>query len=222
MKMFNMDFSKKVVININEQEWINSPAGGVNRIPLEREEAEFGHTTSIVEYKAGAFFDKHSHPMGEEIFVLEGIFSDENGDYKAGTYIRNPKGSSHTPFSKEGCRIFVKLNQMSPDDLNQVVIDTNNQNWVKGQGNLEVLPLHSFMHEGTALVKWPANETFIQHTHFGGEEVFVLKGEFIDEHGNYPAGTWIRSPHLSSHLPFVKEETVILVKTGHLTTENKF
>jgi hypothetical protein len=31
-----------------------------------------------------------------------------------------------------------------------------------------------------------------------------------------PAGTWIRSPHLSQHHPFVDRETVIWVKTGHL------
>jgi anti-sigma factor ChrR (cupin superfamily) len=216
MKMYNIDFSKRVVIDTNKEEWIQSPANGVQRIPLERQEAESGHTTSIVEYLPGTSFDKHFHPMGEEIFVLEGTFSDENGDYKAGTYIRNPKGTSHAPFSKEGCRILVKLNQMNSSDLNHLVIDTNNENWVKGHGNLEVLPLHSFMTEGVALVKWPVGEKFIKHTHFGGEEVFVLKGEFIDEFGKYPKGTWIRSPHLSSHLPYVEEETIILVKTGHL------
>ena len=51
---------------------------------------------------------------------------------------------------------------------------------------------------------------------FPGEEIFVLSGEFCDEHGRYPAGTWIRSPHLSQHHPFVDKETIIWVKTGHL------
>ncbi|PHQ24157.1 hypothetical protein CLH62_18710, partial [Marinobacter guineae] len=57
---------------------------------------------------------------------------------------------------------------------------------------------------------------FQPHRHFGGEEIFVLSGEFCDEHGRYPEGTWIRSPHLSQHHPFVDQETVIWVKTGHL------
>ncbi|MBL4900785.1 MAG: cupin domain-containing protein, partial [Colwellia sp.] len=52
--------------------------------------------------------------------------------------------------------------------------------------------------------------------HFGGEEIFVIKGEFIDEYGRYPQGTWIRSPHLSEHYPYVEQETIILVKVGHL------
>ena len=214
--MFNMDLSKKIVIDTNLEEWLDSPSGGVKRIPLEREEAEAGHTTSLVEYKPGASFEKHFHPLGEEIFVLEGVFSDENGDYGPGSYIRNPPGSFHSPFSKEGCLIFVKLNQMDPTDSQKVVINTEESEWRPGHGNLEVMPLYSFMTENVALVKWPKGERFIKHSHFGGEEIFVLKGEFIDEFGKYPKKTWIRSPHLSSHLPFVEEETIILVKTGHL------
>ena len=69
---------------------------------------------------------------------------------------------------------------------------------------------------GTALVHWPAGERFIPHEHWGGEEIFVLSGTFRDEHGTYPKGTWIQSPHLSTHHPFVEGETVIFVKTGHL------
>jgi len=36
------------------------------------------------------------------------------------------------------------------------------------------------------------------------------------EYGQYPEGSWIRSPHLSEHFPRVEEETLILVKVGHL------
>ncbi len=212
MEDYNMDLSKKLTINTTKESFISSPVGGVNRIPLEREDTESGRTTSIVEYIAGAALQSHSHPLGEEIFVLEGMFSDEKGDYPAGTYIRNPPGTSHAPFSKKGCKIFVKLNQMDRRDKKQVVIDTNKTSWHPGYGNLEVMPLT----ENAALVKWPKGERFVDHSHHGGEEILVLKGEFIDEHGRYPKGTWIRSPHLSTHFPFVEEETIIFVKTGHL------
>ena len=84
--MLNMDFSQKVVIQTGEKEWIPSPAGGVLRKPLAREEAERGHATSIVRYEPGASFNRHEHPLGEEILVLEGVFSDETGDYGKGTY----------------------------------------------------------------------------------------------------------------------------------------
>jgi len=78
------------------------------------------------------------------------------------------------------------------------------------------MPLHDFEGEHVALVKWPANERFAAHRHFGGEEVLVLSGEFIDEHGRYPQGCWLRSPHLSEHFPYVEQPTIIWVKVGHL------
>ncbi len=65
--MLNMDFGRKVVVRTNEQEWAPSPAGGVVRKPLAREEAERGHATSVVRYKPRASFKRHEHPLGEEI-----------------------------------------------------------------------------------------------------------------------------------------------------------
>ena len=97
-----------------------------------------------------------------------------------------------------------------------VVNDINQAEWLPGQGNLQVMPLHNFGGEHTALVKWPANEVFQPHRHFGGEEIFVLSGTFKDEYGSYAKHHWIRSPHLSKHHPWVEDETVIWVKTGHL------
>lgn len=214
--MLNMNFEEQIVINTNEQTWLETPSKGVWRKPLAREQAEQGHATSIVRYDAGTAFSAHNHPKGEEILVLDGVFSDETGNYPAGTYLRNPEGFSHAPFSKKGCTLLVKLCQFQAGDSQQVRIDTKNTAWLPGAGNLQVMPLHSFGTESSALVKWPAGERFQPHRHFGGEEIFVISGEFIDEHGRYPQGTWIRSPHLSQHFPFVEQETIIFVKTGHL------
>ncbi|EOX4966289.1 cupin domain-containing protein [Vibrio alginolyticus] len=214
--MLNMDFSKRIVIDTAQQEWIASPSKGVWRKPLEREAEESGHTTSVVKYEPNSQFSTHPHPQGEEILVLEGVFSDEYGDYPAGTYLRNPPGSQHAPFSEEGCVILVKLNQFESEDLETVRINTNQASWQSGVGGLQVMPLHNFEHEHVALVKWPKGEKFQPHRHFGGEEIFVLSGEFKDELGTYPALSWIRSPHMSEHFPFVEQETIIWVKTGHL------
>jgi anti-sigma factor ChrR (cupin superfamily) len=214
--MLNMDFSEQIVINTRDREWLPSPREGVWRKPLAREEAEQGHATSIVRYDPGSHFHAHDHPLGEEILVLEGIFSDETGDYHAGTYFRNPEGFRHAPFSVEGCVILVKLHQFQPGDTAHVVLDTETSAWRPGQGSLQVMPLHEWQGESTALVRWPAGEQFQPHQHFGGEEIYVVSGEFIDEFGRYPAGTWMRSPHLSQHCPYVEQETVIWVKVGHL------
>lgn len=107
--MINMDFSKRVVVDGNTQNRVASPKPGVWRKPLAREDAERGHATSLVRYDPGAKFSSHGHPLGEEILVLSGTFSDESGDYGAGTYFRNPEGFTHSPFSEQGCEILVKL-----------------------------------------------------------------------------------------------------------------
>lgn len=212
----NLDFTKKVVIETDKMDWSSSPSPSVFRKQLARADEESGHATSIVKYEAGASFKTHQHPKGEEIFVLDGIFSDEHGDYPAGTYIRNPAGTSHAPFSKNGCTLFVKLCQFQDSDITQICIDTNTTPWLPGMGGLEVMPLHNHLYENTALVKWPKGEVFQPHSHYGGEEIFVISGTFKDQYGSYPKGTWSRSPHLSNHHPYVEEKTVIWVKTGHL------
>ena len=211
-----MNFADRAVIESAQIDWQPSPMQGVWRKPLAREYAEQGHATSLVKYEAGASFSEHPHPLGEEILVLDGVFSDQTGDYPAGTYIRNPEGFVHAPFSQQGCTLFVKLHQFKPGDDAMVRIDTHQAAWRPGIGGLQVMPLHSFATEHTALVKWPAGEHFQPHRHWGGEEILVLSGEFKDEHGAYPQHTWIRSPDQSEHNPWVDEETVIWVRTGHL------
>jgi anti-sigma factor ChrR (cupin superfamily) len=69
-----------------------------------------------VRYAPGSAFQRHVHALGEEFLVLEGVFSDERGDFPAGSYVRNPPGSAHSPYSKSGCEIFVKLRQMPPQE----------------------------------------------------------------------------------------------------------
>ena len=184
---------------------------------LDRLGDEVARATSLVKYAPGSFFAEHTHDGGEEFYVLSGLFSDERGDYPAGTYVRNPCGSSHRPFSDPGCTIFVKLWQMKPDDQTRRVIDTTTASWQPGLiPGLSVMPLHQFETENIALVKWQPDTHFQTHRHWGGEEILVLKGVFADEHGFYPAGTWLRNPSGSIHTPFSDTGCTIYVKTGHL------
>src|SRR5215470_12082557 len=105
--------------------WIPSPSPGVERKPLDRDGGEVARATSVVRYAAGSRFAPHGHQRGEEFLVLEGVFADEHGRYPAGTYVRNPPGSAHAPFSDEGCTILVKLRQMPDAERQTVVVDTN-------------------------------------------------------------------------------------------------
>jgi len=212
------DFALKVVVNTQDVVSEKSPVAGVERKCLDRVGNEVARATSIVSYAPNSTFTQHAHAEGEEILVLDGTFSDEHGSYPAGTYIRNPPNSAHTPFSKEGCTLFVKLRQFHPGDASTVRVDTSTAPWYPGLvPGLSVMPLHEFDGVGTALVRWAPDTIFNPHVHPGGEEIFVLRGVFHDEHGSYPAGTWIRSPRYSKHAPFTKSEgALIYVKTGHL------
>jgi anti-sigma factor ChrR (cupin superfamily) len=211
------DRGHRVVVATSELPWVDSPMSGVQRRMLERDGDEVARATSLVRYGAGSRFATHIHGGGEEFLVLEGLFQDERGAYPAGTYVRNPVGSSHAPFSDEGCTILVKLRQMDEGDQTRVVIDTAATPWLPGLvGGLEVMPLHSFATENVALVRWAPGTAFPAHGHPGGEEIFVLEGVFADEQGTYPAGTWLCNPAGSSHTPFSREGCTIFVKTGHL------
>lgn len=215
----NADFNEKIVIRPQDYKWVPSPMLGVERMMLDRIGEEEGHATTIVKFAPNSEFSPHTHDGGEEFFVLEGIFSDEHKDYPAGSYIRNPIGTHHTPrIGDEGATIFVKLCQFDEKDQSQFSINTVETAWLPGLvPGLSVMPLHEYGAEHAALVKWEPNTVFQPHQHWGGEEILVLEGTFHDEYGVYPKGSWLRSPHLSKHHPFTKEEgALIYVKTGHL------
>ena len=214
--MLNMDFNQRVVIDTRQQRWLASPRPGVWRKPLAREEAERGHATSIVRYDPGASFSAHDHPQGEEILVLEGTFSDETGNYPAGTYFRNPEGFRHAPFSESGCVILVKLHQFQAGDNHHVCIDTAAARWLPGSDDREILRLHQFRGESVALVRWPAGAEWQSAVPSGGEEIYVIGGELIDELGRYQQGTWIRNPQGASRRSRVERDTLLWTKTGHL------
>jgi anti-sigma factor ChrR (cupin superfamily) len=215
----NADFTQRVVVAApGADSWVPSPEPGVERHRLDRVGDEVARATSLVRYRPGSRFASHTHGGGEEFLVLSGTFSDEQGDHPAGTYMRNPPGSAHAPFSREGCTLFVKLWQFAAGDTEPVRINTTQAACRPGLvEGLSVMPLHEFDGVSTALVNWAPHTRFNTHSHPGGEEILVLQGLFRDEQGEYPAGTWLRNPRWSRHTPFTgREGALIYVKVGHL------
>lgn len=115
------DLTRPVLVQSAALDWIPSPAAGVERRMLYRVGAEVARATSLVRYAPGSAFPSHTHSGGEEIFVLEGTFQDEHGDYPAGSYFRNPPGTAHAPAAKDGCTIFVRLWQYREGDHARIV-----------------------------------------------------------------------------------------------------
>lgn len=211
------DLSQRALVHSDRLPWQSSPMPGVQRRMLDRDGDEVARATSIVRYAPGSYFSSHVHGGGEEILVLEGVFSDEHGDFGPGMYLRNPVGSQHTPRTEPGCTILVKLWQMDPDDRAYVRIDARARSWAPGEvAGASVMPLHTWGSEHVALHRWAPDTRLAPHTHAGGEEVFVLEGSFADDQGHYPRGTWIRNPHGSAHAPFTETGCLLYVKSGHL------
>lgn len=213
----NADLTERAVVASARLPWVDSPLPGVQRRMLDRDGGEVARASSIVRYAPGSRFDAHVHEAGEEYLVLDGTFSDETGDHHAGTYVRNPPGSRHTPFSAPGCAIFVKLRQFDPRDMARVCIDTKVAPWLPGPANGTArMPLHAFGRERVSLVRWDAGVRQEAHMLAHGAEILVLEGSFADEHGRYEAKTWLRNPAGHVHAPFTETGCVLYLKSGHL------
>lgn len=64
----------------------------------------------------------------------------------------------------------------------------------------------------TSIVRYAPGSHFSGHVHEGGEEFIVLEGVFQDEHGDYPAGTYVRNPVGTAHVPGSAPGCTIFVK----------
>ena len=220
----NADFSQRVAIDTQTQPWVASPLLGVERRMLDRIGDEVARATTIVRYAPGSYFSPHTHSGGEEFLVLDGVFSDEHGDYGPGMYVRNPVGSSHKPFSRDGCTILVKLWQMDPGDQEYVRIDTAGTAWEpwtlagaeEPMDGVEIIRLAERADERVYAMRMQPGTVVPTHDHPGGEELYVLDGEFADQNGSYPKGTWLRMPAGSSHDLVCEQGCTIWLKLGHL------
>lgn len=216
----NADLLQRAVVDSTARPWMPSPAAGIQRRHLERDGEEVARVTSVVRYLPGSRFGVHMHGLGEEIFVLDGELCDEYGSYPAGTWIKNPAGSSHAPYTESGCLLLVKLRHLQPDDQERQVVNWHDCTWQPGRApGVDGLVLSRYGNTQTGLVRFAPGASSTRHSHAGGEEVFVLEGSYQDEYGHYGTHTWVRSPHGSSHLPSSPEGCLLFIKTGHLPTK---
>jgi quercetin dioxygenase-like cupin family protein len=220
----NADFSQRVAVHAAKLPWIASPMAGVERRMLDRIGDEVARATSIVRYAPQSHFAPHSHGGGEEFLVLEGVFQDEHGDYPAGSYVRNPPNSRHTPGSEPGCVIFVKLWQFDPDDRIQVRIDTRKAIFapVPDRPGVEVTALFRDAQEDVRLERWSPHAQ-IDLALPGGAEILVIDGDFRDGQETFTAQSWLRLPaRWRLQAGAGPNGCRLWVKTGHLAKPPKF
>lgn len=211
------DLTQRAFVDSNNLEWIASPSGGVERRMLERDGDEVARATTIVRFAPGSSFPAHTHELGEEFLVLDGVFSDETGDFEKGMYVRNPPGSSHIPGSRTGTTILVKLRQMDPEDRHIVRVDTRDPgSWQEIGPGHSILSLFTGPEETVDMVELAPGTELKAATFPGGAEYFVLSGSFSDEAGTYQEGGWLRIPADSRQTIRSQSGVRLWRKTGHL------
>ena len=217
--LVNADFSRRVVIAADELPWLPSPQGGVERRLLDRVGGEVARATSLVRYKPASAFPAHEHALGEEFLVLEGVFSDEYGDYPRGVYVRNPPNSRHAPRTGPGCVILVKLRQMQERETARIVVDTSRATWrTGGAPGFARMPLHDAPDTGESvgLERLDPNAVAVDAECPAGKRFFLLSGDLADEYGRYCAGDWIRNPAGFRRKLRSVQGATYWVKRGHL------
>ncbi|MCC1492905.1 cupin domain-containing protein [Cognatishimia sp. F0-27] len=211
----NADFTKPVLLATDTLAWHGSPAAGVERRMLDRIGGEVARATSIVRFKPGHAFDAHTHGGGEEFIVLEGVFQDEHGDYPAGTYVRNPPTSRHTPHSQEGCTIFVKLWQFDPEDRHQMRTDMTEDLEETGAGLFQKTLFEDARETVTYTEADPGATLAVSAP--GGIECLVIDGSLEMDGDTLGPRGWLRLPEGAPLFATAGPEGAeIWLKTGHL------
>lgn len=191
----NADFSQRAAVHAASLPWVASPSAGVSRRMLHREGGEVARATTIVKYEPGSQFAAHQHTGGEEFLVLEGVFQDEYGQYPAGSYVRNPPGSFHTPGSDEGCILFVKLWQFDPHDRAATQLNIERLARIPDARRPGVLvsPLYRDRREDVRIEVWSANASVEWDLPLGAE-LLVLEGGFSEAGEIFTPQSWLRLP----------------------------
>ena len=185
--------------------------------PLEKRAVPTDSRITLRSFEAGESMT-HDGAKLLEILVVRGQLSLNGEALGPASYVRLSPGVSVTFTSTEASMVYLNERTPTEPEKDSFAIRGDKLDWRQGMvPGLKVTSLHQGLTKHTALVRWAPETRFNPHTHVGGEEILVLEGVFRDEHGSYPAGTWIRSPHMSNHRPFTGPEgATILVKVGHL------
>jgi anti-sigma factor ChrR (cupin superfamily) len=214
------DLAVRAAVDTARMDWTPSPSGSVWRKRVHHVgPAESGQVTTVVRFEPRSQFPEHGHPDGEEILVLDGVFSDHLGDWPAGTFLLNPEGFRHAPFSEPGCLLFVKLRQYPGLERRQVALDTASLDWeptaTAGVAR-KLLYEQSGFSDSMCLERWAAGTAPGEARYPHGVELFVLDGELGDESGRYGAGCWLRLPAGAEHRPRSDNGCTLYVKRAGL------
>lgn len=129
-----------------------------------------------------------------DVLVLLGELREGPLLHRTGTYIHTPGGLA----TDGGCTLFVKQRPLR--ERARTVVDTRRVVFTPShRPGLSEAVLHDGADGLVVLLRFAPGTQIGHHHHRDGEELLVLEGEVLDEHGRYETGAWVRQPPGSSH-----------------------
>lgn len=115
--------------------------------------------------------------------------------------------------------------EINADFDRRALVHTDTLDWVaspmKGVDRRMLDRIGTEVARATSIVRYAPQSAFPEHTHSGGEEFIVLEGVFQDEHGDYPAGSYVRNPVGTHHIPRSDPGCTIFVKLWQFDPEDR-
>jgi quercetin dioxygenase-like cupin family protein len=172
-----------MVVATHDRAW--SRRGDVEEIVLE----DLGsRRTALVRLSAGGVLECVNASGAVDVLVIAGD--------DMGTYLHRP-ASARVLATRTGCTVFVKERPSAHAgherlELAQVAFEPT-------YPGVKRAVLYRDPDGLAALLDFAPGSSIGPHSHVRGEELFVLRGELVDELGHYPVGTWVRQPPASVH-----------------------
>lgn len=218
----NADLAELVTIHADDLPWSETALQGVSEKVLERiGQGPAARETLLWQIAAGTDIPAEQAECRVDVFVLEGSIRTNGELHPAGRYLRCPKGAAIAIASEGGATLMIKKRGGKADG-NAFAIDTRDRgNWEAwgGRGSEKAQ-----LFDGNALpeASWVGfmlpDLTIPEHSHAGGEEIFILEGGLRDERGHYGPGSWVRFPVGITHTPTsLGSGCLMLVREGDAT-----
>lgn len=215
----NADLGALVTIDANALPWRSAEVDGVTEKLFERigGGAE-ARETSLIRLTTGTVLPSEKTECRVDVFVLEGAVELGGQHRREGTYVRIPKGVEIGVQSTAGATLMVKKRGGGADG-DALVLDTRDRaNWAAwgGRGSEKAQLFDAGALPEASWVGFMLPDlTIPEHSHAGGEEIFILEGELRDERGHYGPGSWVRFPVGVTHTPTsLSKGCLMLVREG--------
>ena len=105
---------KRQVIETSNKELIpykryGEKTNDLSWLPISKDD-DSKYEVYLIKFDPGNSSNFHRHNGNEEFYVIDGELIDDDGKiFKTGDYVKFEKGSEHSSYSKNGCKILIIL-----------------------------------------------------------------------------------------------------------------